>query len=338
MPITSKRSYYKPFEYPWAYTYFKKMRSLHWVPEEAPLQEDVRDWVQKLNEKEKNLIAQIFRFFTQGDVDVADCYALRYIPAFPMPEFKMLFMAIGDSEANHIDSYSLLIDTLGFGEGEYQAFLEYEDMRAKHDYLFAENTTAPSGRPWNRKERLALDIAKFSAFGEGMQLFASFAILLSFKNRNLMKGMSTIVEWSIRDETLHVEAMTQVFRTLRAENPKLRNPELDEAIYQTGRDMVALEDRFIDLAFAMGGVDGITAEETKAYIRFIADRRFQQLGLLPIYNQTENPFAEWIDWLISAQTHANFFEARSTEYSKGGVVGWDKAFAFLTSDAEAPSP
>jgi len=329
MPITSKRTVYKPFEYDWAYTYYKKMRSLHWVPEEAPLQEDVRDWVQKCNPLEKNLIAQIFRFFTQGDVDVAKCYAERYIPAFPMPEFQMLFASIMDSEANHIDSYSQLIDTLGFGESEYQAFLEYAAMRDKHDYLFAENDTAPSGRKWSRKERLALDIAKFSAFGEGMQLFASFAILLSFKNRNLMKGMSTIVEWSIRDETLHVEVMSQVFRTLRGENPKLRNLELDGAIYQTGRDMVDLEDKFIDLAFDMGGVEGITPDDTKLYIRFIADRRFQQLGLEPIYNVTENPFAEWIDWLISAQTHANFFEARSTEYSKGGIAGWDDGFAFL---------
>lgn len=333
MSILSKRSYYKPFEYPWAYTYYKKMRSLHWVPEEAPLQEDVRDWVMKLNPCEQNLIAQIFRFFTQADVDVADGYANRYIPAFPMPEFKMLFFAIGDSEANHIDSYSQLIDTLGFGESEYKAFAEYTDMKAKHDYLFAEHDTSPSGRKWSRKERLALDIARFSAFGEGMQLFASFAILLSFKNRNLMKGMSTIVEWSIRDETLHVEAMTHIFRTLVAENPKLRNSDLRESIYQSARDMVDLEDKFIDLAFEMGGVDGITADETKQYIRFIADRRLQQLGLDPIFNQMVNPFAEWIDWLISAQTHANFFEARATEYSKGGVVGWDNAFDFLSENA-----
>jgi ribonucleoside-diphosphate reductase beta chain len=153
-----------------------------------------------------------------------------------------------------------------------------------------------------------------------MQLFSSFAILLSFKRRNLMKGMSTIIEWSLRDETHHVESMIKLFHTLIKENPKGVDRRTQADIYETAREMVELEDRFIDLAFEMGPVAGITAEETKQYIRFIADRRLLQLGLKPNYGQKDNPF-EWLDEMMAAVTHTNFFEGRATEYSKGGVTG-----------------
>ncbi|ARK07433.1 ribonucleoside-diphosphate reductase subunit beta [Sphingobium phage Lacusarx] len=329
LSLLGKRNFYKPFEYEWAYLYYKRMQDLHWLPSEVPLQEDLRDWIEKLSDHERALLTQLFRFFTQADVGIADGYYERYSPEFKLPEFRMLFGAIIASEANHIDSYSSLIDQLGMPEAIYQQFAEYAEMREKHEYLFASRDTSPSGRKWTKKERLALDLGVFSAFGEGVQLFSSFAILLSFKNRNLMKGMSTIVEWSIRDETLHVEAMTKIFRTLIQENPKLWTDELKQAIYQTCRDMVKLEDLFIDLCFAMGVIPGITADETKQYIRNIADRRLLQLGLKPNYN-VENPF-DWIAPLITAQTHTNFFEGRSTEYSKGGIENWDKAFDFLNS-------
>lgn len=331
MSLLGKRNFYKPFEYEWAYLYYKRMQDLHWLPTEVPLQEDLRDWIEKLNDHERALLTQLFRFFTQADVGIADGYFERYSPEFKLPEFRMAFGAIIASEANHIDSYSTLIDQLGMPEAIYQQFAEYAEMREKHEYLFATRETGITGRKWTKKERLALDLAVFSAFGEGMQLFSSFAILLSFKNRNLMKGMSTIVEWSIRDETLHVEFMTKVFRTLIQENPKLWTDELKAAIYQTCRDMVKLEDLFIDLCFEMGSIDGITAEDTKKYIRNIADRRLLQLGLKPNFGD-ENPF-DWIAPLISAQTHTNFFEGRSTEYSKGGIENWDTAFDFLQNSS-----
>ncbi len=336
MSIFTKRNYWKPFDYPWAYDYFKRMRELHWMPAEVVLDEDVRDWKSKLNDFERALLTQAFRFFVQADINVAEGYANHYMKAFPKPEFKALFWSIGDSEANHIDSYSQLIDTVGMPETEYQAFSEYKEMQDKHDYLFIENDTAPSGRKWSKKEKLALNIAKFSAFGEGVQLFSSFAILLSFKNRNLMKGMGTIVEWSIRDETLHVEVMTRIFRTVVQENPELWNDDLKKAIYQMARDMVKLEDRFIDIVFGMGEVEGITAKDVKTYIRAVTDRRLNQLGLKSNYH-AKNPL-DWIAPLISAQTHTNFFEGRSTEYIKGGILDWENAFAFLDRKRAPLSP
>lgn len=322
MSIIESRDYYKPFQYGWAFERYRQAQKAHWLPEEVPLSEDVIDWNQKLTVAEQNLLTQLFRFFTQGDVDIAAAYFDRYIPAFPHPEVRMMLSAFSTAEANHAHAYSLLLDTIGMPETEYKAFQQFEEMKAKHEYLFADRLRG------NSLKKLALDLAIFSAFGEGMQLFSSFAILMSFQRRGLMKGMSTIVEWSIRDESLHVESMIEVFHTLIAENPSIWTDSFKAYIYEACRDMVDLEDAFIDLAFELtdkGKIGDITAAECKTYIRYIADRRLLQLGLKANYGVSENPF-DWLDWIMNAETHTNFFENRSTEYTKGGVVGWDTAF------------
>lgn len=323
MSLFKKSKAYRPFQYPWAFEAYRTMQSLHWLPEEVPLQEDVHDWNDKLTDTERHLLTQLFRFFTKGDEDIGHGYIDNYQTAYKPTEIRMMLSAFTTSECNHIHSYSMLIDTIGLPESEYEAFAEFAEMREKHEYMFAERSK-PDGSKWSKLERNALDLAVFSAFGEGMQLFSSFAVLLSFKRRNLMKGMSTIVEWSLRDESHHVESMIKLFHTLIKENPKVWTDELKAAIRQTAKDMVRLEDKFIDLMFSMGEIAGITAEETKRYIRYTTDRRMIQLGLKPIYKQKENPF-DWIDEMMVAHTHTNFFEGRSTEYSKGGVTGWDKS-------------
>lgn len=322
MSVFKKSKAYKPFQYVWAFEAYDLMQKLHWLPSEVPLQEDVHDWNQKLTESETNLLTQLFRFFTKGDEDITHGYLDVYIPMFKPTEIRMMLSAIATSEANHIHAYSQLIDTVGMPESDYSAFADYEEMSAKHEYMFADRTEGANGRKFTPRERLALDLAVFSAFGEGMQLFSSFAVLLSFKRRNLMKGMSTIVEWSLRDESHHVECMLKLFHTMIKENPKLWNEDVKAAIKEIAMVMVKLEDRFIDLMFSMGEVAGITAADTKTYIRYTADRRMIQLGLKPIYRQKDNPF-EWIDEMMSAHTHTNFFEGRSTEYGKGGVIGWE---------------
>ena len=308
------RDYYKPFEYPWAYTSWKELTQAHWLPSEVALHEDTVDWDNKLSEPEKNLLTQIFRFFTQQDVDVAKGYCEEFMPKFKAPELRMAMTTIAAMEAVHIDAYALLIDTLGMPETTYKAFQDYAEMSDKHDYMFAQEFTPDS------VEDLAFKIAKLSTFGEGLLLFSSFAILKNFKRQGVMKGMNTIVDWSIRDETLHVEFMLKVFDALIAEHPYIWKDDFKKKIYQCCRDMVELEDKFIDLAFEQGGITGLEPSEIKQYIRFIADRRLLQLGLKTNYGVKENPLP-WLDEMQGAQEHANFFESRSTEYSKGAVQG-----------------
>ncbi|XAI95919.1 ribonucleoside-diphosphate reductase subunit beta [Microcystis phage Mwe-JY26] len=322
MSLLDSRAHYKPLEYPWAFEAYKAMQKMHWLPEEVPLHEDVADWQSRLTDAEKNLLTQLFRFFTQADVDVAGGYRSRYMPAFGgQPEVAMMLWSFGVSEANHVDSYSLLLDTIGMPETEYKAFQEYAAMREKHDYLFGDRHS-----DLDEKARLALDLAIFSAFGEGMQLFSSFAMLLSFPvKRGVMKGMGTIVEWSIKDESHHVENMVKLFHTFVRENPELWTDDFKGRIYQAARDMVELEDHFIDLAFEYGGVDSISKEDVKLYVRYIADRRLNQLGLKSNYGVEENPLP-WMEEVLGLRVHTNFFEARATEYRKGGVDGWDEVF------------
>ncbi len=325
-PIFESRPNYKPFDYQWAFDAYDLQQNMHWLPSEVPLAEDVKDWNGRLTDAERTLLTQLFRFFTQADTDISEGYVTKYMPMFQKPELRMMLCAFAAAEANHMHSYSQLIDTLGLPEEEYVAFRDYKEMADKHEYMFKEHT-----RGMSKERSAALDLAIFSAFGEGLQLFSTFAILMNFQRLGKMKGMATIVEWSIRDENLHVESMIRLFRTVIEENPHLWTDKFKGMIYQACRDMVELEDAFIDLAFGVGGIEGMTPEDVKTYVRYIADCRLMQLGLKPNYEIKENPF-DWLDWIMSAPTHANFFEQRSTEYGKGIPVDWATAFEEFDSD------
>jgi ribonucleoside-diphosphate reductase beta chain len=166
---------------------------------------------------------------------------------------------------------------------------------------------------------LALALAQ-SVFNEGMSLFSSFVMLLNFQRFGKMKGMGTIVEWSIRDETLHVQGNAKLFRTFCEEHPRIVNDELKSKIYSMARNAVDLEDKFINLAFKGNDVQGLTKEEVRRYIRHIADRRLLQLGLKTKFRQKDNPLP-WLDWVLNGASHDNFFEKRVTEYSVVGMEG-----------------
>lgn len=179
---------------------------------------------------------------------------------------------------------------------------------------------------------VAKALAVFSAFTEGLQLFSTFAILMNFARGDLprgarMLGMNQIVTWSVRDESLHVESMSRLFRVYIEERSHLWTEEFRQELYDICRKMVELEDAFIDLAFEQGGIDGLTPEEVKQYIRYIADRRLQGIMLDPIFNIKSNPLT-WLDYMLSGVEHANFFENRATEYAKGSLSGsWDEVWA-----------
>lgn len=316
--LLERRVHYKPFSYPWAYETYREHEKMHWMVDEVSLTEDIKDWNTKLTDSEKNLLTQLFRFFTQGDVDVASAYSRVYIPLFGgSPEVRMMLTSFANREGEHVAAYSSLIDELGLPEIEYKAFLEYEAMSRKHEYITGALERSES---FPNMREMVKSVAIYSAFTEGMQLFSSFAMLLSFQNRGLMRGMGTIIDWSVRDESLHVEGMIKLARTLIQENIEVWDDELRGEIYQICRDMVNLEDEFIDLAFELGDIQGLVKGDVHEYIRYIADRRLLQLGLKPNFGVSKNPFP-WIESILGLTAHTNFFEARSTEYTKGGIIG-----------------
>jgi ribonucleoside-diphosphate reductase beta chain len=319
MSLLNAKPIYKPFQYPWAYDAWHTQQKIHWLPEEVPLADDVKDWKTTLSDAERHLLTQIFRFFTQADIEVNNCYMRHYSRVFQPTEVQMMLAAFSNMETVHIAAYSHLIDTLGMPETEYQAFLQYKEMKDKYDYMQQFNVDS--------KEDIALTLAVFGGFTEGLQLFASFAILLNFQRFGKMKGMGQIVAWSVRDETLHTNSIIKLFKTFLQENPEIWTEELKRRLYIACSTIVAHEDAFIDLAFSVeGAIDGITASEVKSYIRFIADRRLLQLGLNQLYNIPKNPLM-WLDEILNGVEHTNFFENRVTEYTKAATQGsWEDAF------------
>jgi ribonucleoside-diphosphate reductase beta chain len=302
---------YKPFRYPWAYDFWKRQQQIHWLPEEVPLGEDCKDWATRLTDNERNLLTQIFRFFTQSDVEVNDNYMERYARVFKPTEIKMMLSAFSNMETIHIAAYALLLETIGMPESEFGAFMEFQAMRDKHDYMhkFGVETDAD----------IARTVAMFGAFTEGLQLFASFAMLMNFPRFNKMKGMGQIVSWSVRDESLHCEGMIKLYHAFRTETGVVTKSVADD-IVDMCKTVVSLEDKFIDLAFELGPVQGMTPEDIKKYIRYIADWRLGQLELPKVYGVSEHPLP-WLTSILNGVEHANFFEARATEYSKGASKG-----------------
>ena len=319
MSLLDSSPVYKPFSYPWCYDAWLTQQRLHWLPEEVPLADDVKDWHKKLTLSERHLMTQIFRFFTQSDIEVNNCYMKQYAQVFQPTEVQMMLASFSNMETIHIAAYSYLLDTIGMPEIEYSAFLKYKQMKDKYDYMQKFSIDS--------KENIAKTLAVFGGFTEGLQLFASFAILLNFPRLNKMKGMGQIVTWSVRDESLHCTCVIKLYKTFLSENPEIWSTKFQEDIYDACQTIVSHEDAFIDLSFELGPVEGLNADEIKNYIRYISNHRLVQLGLAPIYDVVTHPLP-WLDSMLNGVEHTNFFENRATEYSKAATQGtWEEAFA-----------
>ena len=281
--------------------------------------DDVKDWHTKLTEAERNLLTQIFRFFVQADIAVSNCYHKHYARVFKPTEIQMMLAAFSNAESIHVFSYAYLLDTIGMPDSEFSAFMNYQEMQDKFDFYSRFGTKTP--------EDIATTLAVFGAFTEGLQLFASFCILMNFPRFNKMKGMGQIVSWSVRDEQVHCTGIIKLFHAFLKEHPNVWTTAFQQRLYDACTTIVMNEDRFVDLAFAMGPVDGLTAQDVKTYIRWVADRRLIQLGLKPMWKGTSNPLP-WMDEIMNGVEHANFFESRATEYSKAATEGnWGEVFA-----------
>jgi len=151
-------------------------------------------------------------------------------------------------------------------------------------------------------------------------------MLLNFQRFGKMKGMGKVVEWSIRDESMHVEGNSKLFKTFCKEHPRIVDDEFKADIYEISRQIVKLEDKFVDLAYKMGNIEGLLQEEVKQYIRYITDRRLLQLGMKPNFKVKENPLP-WLEWVLNGADHTNFFENRVTEYEVAGLTGdWEAGY------------
>jgi len=348
--LLNGREGYKPFRYPWAYKAYLRQRSLHWTRNEVNTNNDLNDHL-SLPQNDKSVIEQILRFFTQSDIDVLANYnnnLNRILGGHS--EIAMMLSANAFFETIHIDAYALLNETLNLEESEYKKFLDIPAMYKKHEYLNKYNLDnvltyfhlrqfipkslkkllSTLDKKYNRM--ILISMALYGAFVEGLQLYASFAMLLNYSRNDKFVGMGQVVTWSIRDESLHVECMLQLFKTFGEQSGLISNNKLDkfcaEQIYKICKDIVEMEDDFIDLVYSTGAPTGLSIYEIKRYIRFVADYRLEQLGLKPIYNIQEHPLP-WLRDMLDLTEHANFFETSVTEYTSVNInraVDWTKVF------------
>jgi glutaredoxin 3 len=283
----------------------------HWHEGEAKLQQDVEQWkIGVITDKEKEFLKTILRIFTQSDVAVNNAYLDNLIPVIRNNSARDMLTSFAGREGVHKRGYALISDTLGFGDEFYSEFTNYKTMKDKIDFMFDMRNSTPS--------ELAISVAK-QALSEGVSLFASFAMLLNMTRYGKMIGQGDVVLWSIRDESLHVRGLTALFNRLVEENPEIVTDAFKKEIYEVSRALISLEDAFIDDAFGSDIHKGITADETKQYIRAVLDYRMEQLGFKTQYDVT-NPFP-WIDELLSNAGIEQFFEVNTTNYSKDSMIG-----------------
>jgi ribonucleoside-diphosphate reductase beta chain len=320
--ILEPRLVYKPFEYQEAADYWLKQQQAHWLHTEVPMMSDLNDWKQNLTETEKNIVGSILKGFAQTETVVNDYWSGLVTKWFRKPEIIMMATTFGAFETIHAEAYSLLNETLGLEN--FAEFLEDESTMAKIENLM---TVRDGMEIETNLHEIAKSLAIFSAFTEGVNLFSSFAVLLSFKMRNKLKGVGQIVEWSIRDESMHSEAGCWLFKTLLKENPKLKTPELEAAINEAALLSLTLELDFIDKVYELGDLEGCPKYDLVNFIKNRVNTKLGDLGYKPIISNIDMTAVErmkWFDHLSAGKQHTDFFANRVTNYSKGHLT-WDES-------------
>lgn len=309
MSLLERRDYFKPFEYPEFYDIWIKAQASHWSPFEVELSGDVNDWKTKLTESEKNVIGNILKGFVAAETYVGEYWSSKVTRWFPKVEIQMVAQTFSSFETVHQVGYALLNDSLGLDD--YKAFLNEPSTYAK------------IGRMVETKGKTKLDIAKslavFSAFTEGVSLFSSFAVLLSFSKRNLLKNVGQIIAWSVLDEQLHSQTGIQLFNIFKTEYSEIWTDEFKKEIYEAARLTVKLEDDFIDKVFELGDIEGIAKLDLKAFIRYRANDRLKAMGLKSNWTNIDKEAIERMTWfsvLVNGQTHDDFFAVKSTSYAR----------------------
>ena len=320
--LLQERIVYKPFEYQEAADYWLKQQQAHWLHTEVPMMSDITDWNSNLNETEKNIIGSILKGFAQTETVVNDYWSGLVTKWFRKPEVIMMATTFGAFETIHAEAYSLLNETLGLEN--FDEFLEDEATMAKIENLTSVRDSFDGEMDLHE---IAKSLAIFSAFTEGVNLFSSFAVLLSFKMRNKLKGVGQIVEWSIRDESMHSEAGCWLFRTLIQENPKLDTPELRAAINEAALLSLKLELDFINKVYELGDLEGCPKYDLENFIKNRVNVKLGDLGFDPIVENVDMTSVERMSWfgaLAGGKQHTDFFANRVTNYSKGHME-WDES-------------
>lgn len=296
---------------------YDKHERAHWLPDEADMSTDIVQWKDgTTTQDQKAYIKMILRGFTQSDTNVCAGYAERLIPLYRNADARVMLLSFAARETTHMYGYKRLNDTLGYDSEEFMSeFLAYKELKDKHEFMI-EDTDLRSNK--GKASYTAKQILM-----EGVSLFASFAQLLDFSRIGQLPGMVSVNQWSVIDESMHVEGLVELFRIFVEENPSVITEDFKKDIYNTARHVVELEDANIDLCYSLHTPKKLAKQGLKDYIRFVCDYRMQQMGFKPQFGIEKNPLP-FIEEITGDGVFGNFFEATITSYSKESLTGeWE---------------
>ena len=317
-----------PFKYKWAWDKYLASCANHWMPQEVNMARDIALWKDPngLTADERLIVKRNLGFFVTADSLAANNIVLGSYRHITAPECRQFFLRQAFEEAIHTHAYQYIVESLGLDEGEiFNAYHEVPVIRAKDEFLipFIDTLTDPSfktGTP-EADQQLLRSLIVFACIMEGLFFYVGFVQILSLGRQNKMTGAAEQYQYILRDESMHCNFGIDLINTIKLENPHLWTPAFREEICGLFQQGVELENRYAEDTMPRG-VLGLNTAMFKEYLRFIANRRCQQIGIEPIYPGAKNPFP-WMSEMIDLKKERNFFETRVIEYQTGGALNWD---------------
>jgi ribonucleoside-diphosphate reductase beta chain len=317
-----------PFKYKWAWDKYLSGCANHWMPQEISMSRDIATWKDPngLTEDERLVIKRNLGFFVTADSLAANNIVLGTYRHITAPECRQYLLRQAFEEAIHTHAYQYIVESLGLDEGEiFNAYHEVSSIRDKDEFLipFIETLTDPefkTGTP-EADQQLLKGLIVFACIMEGLFFYVGFAQILALGRQNKMTGAAEQYQYILRDESMHCNFGIDMINQIKMENPHLWTPEFREEIRGLIQKGVELEYRYAEDTMPRG-VLGLNAPMFKEYLRFVANRRAQQIGLDPLYPGATNPFP-WMSEMIDLKKEKNFFETRVIEYQTGGALNWD---------------
>ena len=317
-----------PFKYKWAWEKYIASCANHWMPQEINMSRDISLWKNPngLSDDERRIIKRNLGFFVTADSLAANNIVLGTYRHITAPECRQFMLRQAFEEAIHTHSYQYIVESLDLDEGEiFNAYNEIPSIRQKDEFLipFINVIADPNfrtGTPEN-DQTLLKSLIVFACLMEGLFFYVGFTQILALGRQNKMTGAAEQYMYILRDESMHCNFGIDLINTIKLENPHLWTPAFREEIR-------ALFGRAVELEYAYAedtmprGVLGLNAPMFKSYLRFIANRRCQQIGIEPLFGQEENPFP-WMAEMIDLKKERNFFETRVIEYQTGGALNWE---------------
>ena len=317
-----------PFKYKWAWEKYLSACANHWMPQEIQMSRDIELWKDPngLTEDERRLVKRNLGFFVTADSLAANNIVLGTYRHITAPECRQYLLRQAFEEAIHTHAYQYIVESLQLDEGEiFNAYNEIPSIRDKDQFLipFIETLTDPAFKTGTLEsdQDLLKSLIVFACIMEGLFFYVGFAQILALGRQNKMTGAAEQYQYILRDESMHCNFGIDLINTIKAENPWLWTPAFRDEIRGIMVKAVELEYRYAEDTMPRG-VLGLNAAMFKEYLRFIANRRCQQIGLDTLYEGATNPFP-WMAEMIDLKKEKNFFETRVTEYQTGGALSWD---------------